>query len=54
MGYSGAEKACDGGLGGVPCPLYVLNRLAFNKRLELKEAKSGFYELRKAALAEVS
>jgi len=47
MGFCGAEVSCDGGLGGSPCPLYVLNRLSFNKRKEFKANKDGFYELRK-------
>ena len=50
MGYTGAEKACDGALGGIPCANYVMNRLIFVKRLGLEpNPKSGFYELVKAA-----
>ena len=50
MGYTGAEKACDGGMGGTPCPLYVINRMIFSKRLGLEANKrTGFFELVKAA-----
>jgi hypothetical protein len=55
MGYTGAEKACDGGLGGTPCPNYIMNRLIFVKRLGLEQnPKSGFFELAKAAGVELS
>lgn len=45
MGYTGAEKACDGNFGGTPCPLYALNRLVFSKRREYKSTDTGFYVL---------
>lgn len=52
MGYTGAEKACDGALGGIPCANYVMNRLIFVKRLGLESnLKTGFYETIKAAVA---
>lgn len=51
MGYTGAEKACDGGLGGIPCANYVMNRLVFVKRMGLEgNLKTGFFELMKAAV----
>jgi hypothetical protein len=52
MGYTGAEKACDGGMGGVPCPLYTLNRLVYAKRRGFGPDRSGFYQLLKEAVAE--
>ncbi len=45
MGYTGAEKACDGLFGGTPCPLYALNRLVFVKRRDYKKTDTGFYLL---------
>lgn len=42
MGYTGDEKACDGALGGTPCPLYVLNRLCYSNRRKFVTNENGF------------
>ncbi len=44
MGYSGAERACDGSLGGVPCANYPQNRLIYGNRRKFKENPDGFWE----------
>lgn len=44
MGYSGAEKACDGAMGGVPCANYPQNRLIYGNRRTFKENPDGFWE----------
>jgi hypothetical protein len=53
MGFTGAEKACDGSFGGTPCPLYTLNRLVYGKRRAYEPNKEGFYVLT-AAKADAS
>lgn len=45
MGYTGAEKACDGQFGGTPCPLYTLNRLVYPKRRAMNKGDDGFWLL---------
>lgn len=44
MGYSGAEKACDGALGGTPCAIYPQNRLIYSSRRTFVEGDDGFFE----------
>jgi len=44
MGYSGAEKACDGALGGVPCANYPQNRLIYGNRRSMVKNSDGFWE----------
>ena len=48
MGYTGAEKACNGKFGGVPCPTYAVNRLVYANRREFVPGDDGFYLLRAA------
>lgn len=52
MGYTGDEKACDGALGGTPCPLYVMNRLCYSSRRKFVTNEDGFMrtELLKAIM----
>lgn len=54
MGYTGDEKACDGALGGTPCPLYVMNRLCYGARRKFVTNEDGFMrtELLKAVTGE--
>lgn len=56
MGYTGAEKACDGKFGGTPCPLYTINRMVYAARRDFVKGDDGFYLLQaaKAATAEIS
>lgn len=44
MGYTGAEKACDGAMGGVPCANYPQNRLIYGNRRAFVENDEGFWE----------
>lgn len=46
MGYTGAEKACDGQFSGTPCPLYTLNRLVYPKRRGYSKDDDGFWMLK--------
>lgn len=48
MGYTGAEKACDGKFSGTPCPLYTINRLVYGNRRDFVKGDDGFYLLRAA------
>ena len=44
MGYSGAEKSCDGALGGVPCGNYPQNRLIYKSRRKMVEGRDEFWD----------
>lgn len=46
MGYTGAEKACNGKFGGTPCPLYVINQMVFSKRRAFTPGEDGFWLLK--------
>ena len=56
MGYTGAEKACDGQFSGTPCPLYTINKLVYPKRRSYDKSEDGFWLLKaaEAATMEVS